>query len=105
MADEVHFATALFVPEVHVEHVHAMINEIDINLFSAVDIGNDQTNTRRRGNGTAILISKPTHSRALGLLVHAELISPTILDHRTDVGAQVHRYRLLWFLVTRRRGT
>jgi hypothetical protein len=83
MADEVDFFLAVGRPEVDIEDEHAVIDVIAIHFFSSSDICNDKANTRRRSNGTSVLISKTAHSRTTRLLHNMEFVSPSLLDTRT----------------------
>lgn len=49
-----------------------MLNGVDIDLVSCVNIRYDQANTRRRSDGPPILVSKAAHSRTLRLLLDTQ---------------------------------
>jgi hypothetical protein len=76
MLDEVHLLLAVLVPEIDMQYVVLMVDFIAVHLFARDLVHHYQLNARRRRYWSSVFVTEATHTRALWVLDHHQLILP-----------------------------
>lgn len=88
MADQVDFSSAFHIPEVDGQDEKRAVHILKVDFIASLCIQDDQSDARRRGDGSTVLVSKTTHTSSDGLLLYGQTVETIILftNMRLDSG-------------------